>query len=356
LFLKERIIMTATLERYTTHPSRGDEAYGLIDKYREEMGEEFELRPLDTEFAFYMHRLGVNGLYLADAANNHAGTFKWRGALNKMAALQNEGIESVVVPSAGNHLRGAVMAAKVLGMQLHGVVPTSAPSTKKEGARELWGDEPGFRLHVVGDTFDDSLAHARENSHLGELVHPFDDELVSEGQGTIVDDIIDAAIAQGVAIKHIVVALGGGGLATGVAKRAEERGLSLTVHAVEAEGSDSLSQSVKAGRIIAATKPNLRYGGSAVKHTGRRTLSAYRALPNMRLWQATDNEVRALVDDYEDEIHYRELDKFPSFVPFEPTTLVAIAGLAQIAREYPEEGIAVVGTGRNDSLSTVWRP
>jgi hypothetical protein len=76
----------------------------------------------------------------------------------------------------------------------------------------------------------------------------------------------------------------------------------------------------------------------------------------MRLWQATDNEVRALVDDYEDEIHYRELDKFPSFVPFEPTTLVAIAGLAQIAREYPEEGIAVVGTGRNDSLSTVWRP
>jgi len=349
--------MTVTLERPSTNhtPDAGDEAYGIIDKYREEMGEEFELRPLDTEFAFFMHRLGANGLYLADAANNHAGTFKWRGALNKMAALQNDGVESVVVPSAGNHLRGAVMAAKVLGMNIHGVVPTSAPNAKKEGALELWGDEPGFRLHVVGDTFDDSLAYANENKHLGELVHPFDDPLVSEGQGTIVDDMIDAAIMQGVDVRHLVVAIGGGGLASGVAKRAEERGLPITVHAVEAEGSDSASQSVKAGRIIAATQPNLRYGGSAVKRTGRHTLQAYQTLPNMRLWRASDDEVRALADDYEDEIRYRELHKYPSFVPLEPTTLVAIAGLGKIAKAYPDEAIAVVGTGRNDSLSAVWR-
>jgi threonine dehydratase len=246
------------------------------------------------------------------------------------------------------------MAAKVLGMRLHGVVPASAPRSKKQGAQELWGDEPGFQLHVEGNTFDESLGYAKRHPQLGELVHPFDDEVVAAGQGTILDDIIDAAVAQGVMIKHIVVALGGGGLAAGIARRADERGLSVIIHGVEAEGSDSLSQSVKARRIIAATKPNLRYGGSAVKHSGQHTLETYQALPNMRLWQTTDSEVRALVDDYEQEIHYRELDKFSSFVPLEPTSLVAIAGLAQIARAYPGEGIAVIGTGRNDSLDKVW--
>jgi threonine dehydratase len=272
-----------------------------------------------------------------------------------MAALQSGGIESVAVPSAGNHLRGAVMAGKILGMDVHGVVPTGAPTPKKEGARQLWGNEPGFTLHVEGDAFDESLAYAHANPQFGELVHPFDDPLVSDGQGTITDDIIQEALRQGIDLRHIVVPIGGGGLIRGIAKRALELGLPVTVHGVEAQGSDSLSRSIKAGRVTNATQPNRRYGGSAVKRTGAHTLEAGRTLPNMRLWRASDDEVRALVDDYEDEIRYRELDKFPSFVPFEPTTLVAIAGLGKIAREHPGEAIAVVGTGRNDSLSTVWQ-
>lgn len=347
--------MTATLEHPYTH-TRSDEAYDIIDAHRDAMGDQFELRPLDSEFAFYMHRLGASGLFLADAADNHAGAFKWRGALNKMAALKAEGVESVVVPSAGNHLRGAVMAGKVLGMTVHGVVPTSAPCAKKEGARQLWGNGPGFQLHVVGDTFDESLAYAYENSgELGEVVHPFDDELVAAGQGTLADDIAREAFRQDTDLRHIVVPVGGGGLLHGIARRALELGLPVTVHGVEAEGSDSLSRSIKAGNVVSATRPNLRYGGSAVKQTGRQSLEAAETLPNVQLWQTTDDEVRALVDDYEQEITYRELHKYPSFTPFEPTTLVAIAGLAQIIRAYPNEAVAVVGTGRNDALDTVWR-
>jgi threonine dehydratase len=347
--------MTATLERPHTH-TLGDEAYDIIDDHRTAMGDQFELRPLDSEFAFYMHRLGASGLFLADAADNLAGAFKWRGALNKMASLKAEGVESVVVPSAGNHLRGAVMAGKVLGMAVHGVVPSSAPDTKKEGARQLWGNGPGFQLHVVGNTFDDSLAYAYENSsELGEVVHPFDDELVAAGQGTLTDDIAREAFRQDTDLRHIVVPVGGGGLLHGIAKRALELGLPVTVHGVEAEGSNSLSRSMAAGSVVNAALPNLRYGGSAVKRTGAQSLEAAQNLANIRLWQATDNEVQTLVDDYEQEITYRELHKYPSFTPFEPTTLVAIAGLAQIARVHPNEAIAVVGTGRNDKLDTVWR-
>ena len=340
----------------TQHRSRGDTALETINAYRDEMGEQFEVRPLDTEFAFFMHRLGARGLYLADAASNEAGAFKWRGAINKMNALQQHSSEAgVIVPSAGNHLRGAVIAARALDMAIHGVVPTSAPPAKKEGARQLWDNAAMFQLHVEGETFDDSLAWAHDNEHLGHLVHPYDDPLVSAGQGTIVDDTLEAFKQRGEHLDHLVVPIGGGGLFAGALKRAHELDPQLTVHGVEAQGSNSLSRSLEAGQPTAATQPNRKYGGSAVRQTGQHTLGTYQESSNARLWKVGDDDVRRLVDDYEEEIAYRELGKYPSFTPFEPTTLVAIAALGRIARTYPGETIAVVGTGRNDTLDTVWR-
>lgn len=346
--------MTTLLERAPTHHTKSSEGLDTIELHRHEMGEHFELTPLDQEFAFYMHRLGANGLYLADAAANHAGTFKWRGALNKMTELQKEGERAVIVPSAGNHLRGAVMSAKVLGMTIHGVVPTTAPAAKKEGARKLWGDTNMFQLHVQGDSFDDALRWALENDHLGALVHPFDDPDVAKGQGTIADDTLRAFEAMGVQLDHVVVPVGGGGLLTGVAERFSELDPRVMVHGVEASGSDSLSRSAAVGSVTSASRPNKRYGGSAVKRTGTRTLDMYGRLPNIQLWQASDAEVALLTEDYLDEITYRELGKRSDFTPFEPTTLVAIAGLRQIASHYPDQTIAVIGTGRNESPEAIW--
>lgn len=348
--------MTLTAERPTYRPSKGEVAYEAINSRRDEMGEQFELTELDREFALYMHRLGASGLYLADAAANHARTFKWRGAYSAMSALHEQGVESVTVPSAGNHLRGAVMAGKVLGMAVHGVVPMSAPTSKKEGAKQLWGDEPGFNLHVVGNSFDESLAWAQANAEtLGEVVHPFDDPLVSAGQGTLADDIYDSALQSGLDLQHVVLPVGGGGLFRGVAERFMELGTNITVHGVEAQGSNSLSRSAEAGMVVDATRPNARYGGSAVKTTATRTLDAYQNFPNTQLWKVGDDEVTTVVEDYLEEIHYRELDRYPAFVPFEPTTLVAIAGLSKIARAYPGEAIAVIGTGRNDAPQAIWK-
>jgi len=348
--------MTIALERLAYRTSMGEEAHTAIDNRREEMGEQFELTELDREFALYTHRLGASGLYLADAAANHARTFKWRGAYNAMSALKEQGVESVTVPSAGNHLRGAVMAGKILGMTVHGVVPTSAPVSKKEGAKQLWGNAPGFNLHIVGDSFDESFAWARANAEqLGEVVHPFDDPLVSAGQGTLADDIYDSALQSNLDLRHVVLPVGGGGLFRGVAERFRELGADVTVHGVEAQGSNSLSRSAEVGVVINATHPNTRYGGSAVKRTAERTLDAYQTFPNTRLWEVDDDEVTAVVEDYLEEIHYRELDRCPGFVPFEPTTLVAVAGLSKITKAYPGELIAVIGTGRNDAPEAIWQ-
>lgn len=338
-----------------TRTSRGDEAIMTIDKYRGEAGEQLEVRPLDTEFAFYMHYLGSRGLYLVDAANNRAGTFKWRGAMNKMAHLREQGVTETVAASAGNHLAGGALASSILGTTFHGVVARNAPARKIENARRLNPDAGRFRVHIVGETFDDADRWATNNPELGTMVPPFDDPDVAAGQGTIVDDTLAAFDAIGVKLDRLVVPVGGGGLFSGVAERAAELDPRLQIDGVEAEGSESLSKSWVAGSIVDAPHPNKKYGGSAVKRTGNHTLATLQQYPNMHLWRASDAEVRHLVDLYEEEIGYRELDKYPEFVPFEPTTLVAIAGLGRITREHPNETIAVVGTGRNDSLDTVWQ-
>lgn len=338
-----------------TRTSRGDEAIMTIDKYRNEAGEQFEVRPLDTEFAFYMHSLGARGLYLVDAANNRAGTFKWRGAMNKMARLNEQGVNETMAASAGNHLAGGALASYVLGTTFHGVVARNTPARKINNARRLNPDQGRFRLHVVGETFDDANRWAMDNPELGVMVPPFDDPDVAAGQGTIVDDTLAAFGAEGIRLDRLVVPVGGGGLFAGAAKRAAELDPHLQVDGVEAEGSESLSRSRDAGRIVTAPHPNSKYGGSAVKRTGEHTLATLQRQPNMHLWQASDEEVRRLADLYEEEIRYRELHKYPDFVPFEPTTLVAIAGLGRIICDHPDKTIAVVGTGRNDSLDAVWR-
>lgn len=342
--------MTIAAERLTTP------THNLVTAYKSEAGEAFELGDLEREFPYLVRRLGVNGLYLADAAANYAGTFKWRGALAKMHELRQLGETTVTVPSAGNHLRGAIIAGRVLGMTVHGVVPQSAPSQKKEGALRLQPDPSMLQLHVEGDTFDESLAWALDHTdEFGPLVHPFDDDTVAAGQGTIADDILDLAALMDVDPRHVVVPVGGGGLLRGIAENLATQAPQITVHGVEAEGSNSLSQSGQASRVVAAEQPNPRYGGSAVRRTGRGTLKAYQTLQNIRLHQAHDADVRDIVDDYEQSIRARDLHRTPGYMPFEPTTLVALTALRQIIQYHPGEAVVVVGTGRNDSLDAVWK-
>jgi len=346
--------MTRMLEAPTVHytSSPEEDALAIINAYREEMGENFNVRPLDEEFAFFARTLGASGLYLADAADNHARTFKWRGALNKMARLHVEDKDAVaLVPSAGNHLRGSVVAGRALNMPVYGVVPKSAPLEKREGVRELWPDGGMFRLRTVGNNFTEAKAWAEENDHLGTLVPPYDDPLVAAGQGTLADEIHEAFQHEGVRLDRVVVPVGGGGLFAGLAKRFYQLDPHVTVDGVEAEGSNSLSRSIRAGEIRQADNPNKKYGGSAVSVTGEHAFNTYAAQPNMKLWQVDDREVETLVEDYLAEREYREL----RHAPFEPTTLVAVAGLQKIARRHPGQTIAVVGTGRNDAPEAIWK-
>ncbi len=334
--------MTAELLHRSTNATPKS-ALSIIDAYRDEFNDRTTVEPLGMEFP-YLEVENKQSIYMLEAGDNEAGTFKWRGALTGAAALKIAGHERLVVPSAGNHARGAVLAARALGMSIDVVVPRSAPPAKREGLRELWNDWHN-RVHVFGETFDESLAYAYEfaDMHDSALLHPYDDEHVIRGQGTAVDDLL----REKPDVDHIVLPIGGGGLLAGVLDRLQELGREeIRVTGVEAPGSNSLSRSLAADTVTEADAPNLAYGGSAVQFIGTRGLQSALRYANFEVVTADKSDITYVVDTYvQSRNDLMRTDEH--FVPaFEPTSLVAVAGLYS-ARRRENEVTVVLGTGHN---------
>lgn len=318
----------------------GESALATVNQYRERAHDNTTVEALSSEFPDFANAIGLYATWLLRADQNESGTFKWRGAIVGATTLAGQGANHLIVPSAGNHARGAVCAARELDLPITVVVPESAPAKKCELINELW-DDPRLTVRPVGDTFNDSLNWALKQTN-GELLHPFG-EFVIPGQGTVVDDIL----AQQPSVKTIVTPVGGGGLATGILRRLTELDRSdITVIGAEAEGSNSLSKSLALGRLTPADAPNLRYGGSAVLTTGQSTLDACRDNKAFRLLPVPDTDVRQLIEQYQRQRAIHKIEHLPNL---EPTTLVAVAALKQ---QVHRGETVVVATGRNDSLSS----
>jgi threonine dehydratase len=346
-FKDERNIMAIPLEQPVIKHYTGDEALEIVKKYQ--VYENFTVENLRDElpsFAHYLQRIGNNALSLARADDNAAGTFKGAGAMVGAHAFMEAGIEDILVPSAGNHARGGVLAANALGLRAHIVVPETAPPAKKEGLRQL-GE---CNIHAVGESFDEALAWANQHAELGTSLHPFDDPNVITGQGTLLDYMLAHADTP---IDHIVVPVGGGGLAAGIAQRLGElKNSSTHLHVVEATGSHSLSRSLEAGEPTAVEHPNVRYGGSAVRKIGRRSfeiLQRFRKQERLHLHHIDEESVDALISDYTFDRSINHRTTTPSI---EPTSLVAIAAVERIHRQYRDAHIMAVATGRNAPLET----
>lgn len=334
------------LNQSTNLTTQNETALAIIDAYRDEFKDITRVSPIAMEFP-YLKVEGRDSLYLLEAGDNFAGTFKWRGALVGAVALQHAGHERLIVPSAGNHARGAVLAAKALGMSIDVIVPRTAPTAKREGLRKLWQSSQN-RVHVFGETFDESLVYAQELAYRqsGALLHPYDDEFVIKGQGTIIDDLF----REKADVEHVVLPVGGGGLLAGVLDRLKELGREdIRVTAVEAPGSNSLSNSLAEKRVSRAEAPNQAYGGSAVQFIGRRALRSAMSYPNLEVVTADKSDIDFVAETYQQS--RRDLMRTDEyFVPaYEPTSLVAVAGLYKaVRREY--ESTVVVGTGHNAPL------
>lgn len=242
------------------------------------------------------------------------------------------------MPSAGNHARGAVWAARELGLSVTAVVPTTAPAQKSEKLRELW-DDPRLTIKVIGESFDESLAWALTQTN-GKILHPFG-ELVIPGQGTVVDDVL----ARFPDVENIVTAVGGGGLAAGMLRRLEELGRTdIQIIGAEAEGSNSARKSLAAGDLQPADAPNLRYGGSAVRTMGHQALDIFARSHNFQILPVPERDVDKLIELYTQDREQAQREAWPNL---EPTSLVAVAAMRQQIQNRPT---VVIATGHNDVL------
>jgi threonine dehydratase len=316
----------------------GNEALRIVNSYRTQVEDASRIEALQHEFPSYARLLGDKAVQLFRADLNKTGAFKWRGAIIGTTQLVEQGVEHILVPSAGNHARGAVWAASEFGVFVTPVVPTTAPEQKKEGLRELW-DDPRLTIKVTGQSFNDSLAWAEQQTD-GKILHPFG-ELVIPGQGTVVDDILRLHPET----EEIILAIGGGGLAAGVLRRLQELGRTdIKVIAAEAEGSNSARKSLAAGELQPADAPNLRYGGSAVRTMGRQALDIISGSNNFSVLPVPEQDVDELIELYANDRREDHREAWPNL---EPTSLVAVAALRQQMRN---RNTVVVATGHNDVL------
>ena len=195
------------------------------------------------------------------------GSFKIRGAYNKIASLNEEELaRGIVTASAGNHAQGVAYAARERGAKATILMPTITPPLKVDATKAYGAD---VVLH--GDVFDESAAYAAELSEKQGMVYvpPFDDYEVLCGQGTIAMEILDDVPD----VTDIVVPLGGGGLGAGVALAVKTFRPEVRVIGAIPEGSPAFKNSLAAGRVVAADQVVTSAEGVAVKRPGDLTFA-----------------------------------------------------------------------------------
>ena len=216
--------------------------------------------------AHYLGQLAGCELLLKAENLQRAGSFKVRGAANKLAALSpDQKARGVIAASAGNHAQGVALAAANLGIPCTVVMPTGASIPKVEATRGY-----GATVLLQGDDFDQSQRHARRVMRENDLtlIHAFDDPAIVAGQGTIGLEMLE----QAEDLDTVVVPVGGGGLISGIALAIKETAPGIRVIGVQAEAASAVVDSYKANRRVTVKRQATVADGIAVGTPGRITL------------------------------------------------------------------------------------
>ncbi|KAF3890725.1 MULTISPECIES: threonine ammonia-lyase, biosynthetic [Nostocales] len=222
-------------------------------------------------------------------------SFKLRGAYNKMANLPPDMLaQGVIAASAGNHAQGVALGARKLGTRAIIVMPVTTPQVKVDAVKARGGE---VVLH--GDTYDDAYAFARQLEIEKGLtfIHPFDDPYVIAGQGTIGMEILRQCQQP---IHAIFVAIGGGGLISGIAAYVKRIRPEIKIIGVEPVDADAMHQSLKAGERVRLPQVGLFADGVAVRQVGEETFSLCQQYVDDIILVDTDDTCAAIKDVFED--------------------------------------------------------
>ncbi|WP_381804386.1 threonine ammonia-lyase [Streptomyces niveus] len=261
------------------------------------------------------------------------GSFKLRGAYVRIAGLSpEERAAGVVAASAGNHAQGVALASTLLGVRSTVFMPLAAPLPKVAATRE-YGAEVRLHGQVVDETLAAAQEYARETGAV--FIHPFDHPDIIAGQGTVGLEILE----QCPEVRTILVGLGGGGLAAGIALAVKAVRPDVTVIGVQAEGAAAYPPSLRAGRPMSIDEQQTMADGIKVGRPGEITFPMIRDLVD---------EVRTVSEDELSSALLLCLERAKLVV--EPAGASTVAALLSTPKAFRGPVVAVLSGGNVDPL------
>ncbi|MEG3638167.1 threonine ammonia-lyase, biosynthetic [Magnetococcus sp. PR-3] len=260
-------------------------------------------------------------------------SFKLRGAYNKIAHLtEAERAKGIIAASAGNHAQGVAFSARELGLKATIVMPQTTPDIKVEAVKRYGSD---VVLH--GDNYSIAADYCKQLAAQNGMtfIHPFDDELVIAGQGTVGLEIMRQSGNQ---LDAIFVPVGGGGLIAGIAAYVKNLNPNIRIIGVEPDDSDAMTRSLEEGQLTSLEQVGIFADGVAVREVGPRTF--------------------ALCEKYVDEMVRVSVDEICSAIKWtyqatrtivEPAGALALAGLRHYVAEKKirNQRMVVINSGAN---------
>ena len=224
---------------------------------------------LNTPFSHapYLSEIAECNVYLKKENLQTTGAFKLRGAYNKIATLSSKQREcGVVAASAGNHAQGVAYSAAAFNIKAVIIMSESTPLTKIDGVKHF-----GAEVILAGTNYDEAYAYAKEYGEKNHLtfVHPFEDEEVMAGQGTIALEILEKCQE----LDAVLVPVGGGGLISGIASAIKAVNPNIKVIGVSAKGAPAFKNSFDLKKPIDSTSVRTIADGIAVRDTSAVTLA-----------------------------------------------------------------------------------
>jgi threonine dehydratase len=264
-------------------------------------------------------------------------SFKIRGAYNRISSLTAQDRErGVVCASAGNHAQGVAFACSDLGIRGTIFMPAITPTQKIERVKQFGSDF--VQVSLVGDSYDEADLAAQQECEARQavFVHPFDDLLTIAGQGTVGKEIFEE-LPGGLDV--VVVPVGGGGLASGIAGYVRHREPTIAVVGAEPSGSPSMHESLRQGRVVTLAELDTFVDGAAVKTVGRLTFDLCRTHLERVVLVPEGKVCTTVIELYQNE-----------GIIAEPAGALAVAALEDLADQVRGKTVVCIVSGGNNDI------
>ncbi len=318
----------------------------MVEEAREHLRGVARETPLQFH-AGLSHHFGAK-IYLKREDLQIVRSYKLRGAYNRMRLLTPaEKRRGIVCASAGNHAQGVAFSCKQLKTRGIIFMPRNTPRQKIDRVHNLGGSF--VTVELFGDTFDEAFGEAKSASQKKQMVfvHPFNDPFVIAGQGTVGVEILEQLSAKGGSasggkeqIDLVVVPIGGGGLCAGLGSYMKWRSPATKIIGAEPAGAPSMSEAIKAGKVVTLEKIDTFVDGAAVRTVGDLTFNLSKKVLEKLILVPEGKVCETMISLYQRD-----------GIVAEPAGALAIASLEQIGKSLKGKTVVCIVSGGNNDIS-----